>query len=268
MAPSSLYIGAAQIAVTASLPDNLTTILRAMRQGAEQGLEVLVFPETALTGYSPTIGHGRSPEEWPVVHEGLERIAQACADLGLWVVVGAEAWEDGAWWNRVYAFDTRGAQVATYDKVHLTRADTRFYRPGREYTLFDLKGVPAGLQICYDVRFPEGYRDLMERGAQIVLHPFYGAGGDTWKVPVLGAHLRSRAAESGCFVVASNVAGPLQIVVSQIVDPLGLLLAAANQDREEIVRAELSLRRVADSDIREDYLRRFRTPAGGPAGHH
>ena len=70
--------------------------------------------------------------------------------------------------------------------------------------------------------------------------------------------LRSRAAESGCFVVAANVAGPLQIVVSQIIDPLGLVLAQANQDCDEIVTAELDLNRVAASEIRKDYMQRFR----------
>lgn len=115
-------------------------------------------------------------------------------------------------------------------------------------------------RICYDVRFPEGYRALLDAGVEVILQGFYGSGGDTWKVPVLSAHLRSRAAETGCYVVAANVAGPLQIVVSQIVDPQGLMLAQANQDCEEIITAELDLNRIASSTIRKDYLERFRAP--------
>jgi len=137
-------------------------------------------------------------------------------------------------------------------------AELPYYRPGSAAPpVFCLDGVRAGLQICYDVRFPEGYRQQLAQGVEVVLQGFYGAGGDTWKVPVLAAHLRSRAAETGCFVVAANVAGPLQIVLSQIVDPLGLLLARANQDREEIITANLALQRVAESEIRRDYLTRF-----------
>jgi predicted amidohydrolase len=55
------------------------------------------------------------------------------------------------------------------------------------------------------------------------------------------------------------VAGPLQIVVSQIVDPLGLLLAVANQDHEEIIIADLDLARISESEIRRDYLQCFAT---------
>jgi predicted amidohydrolase len=53
------------------------------------------------------------------------------------------------------------------------------------------------------------------------------------------------------------VAGPLQIVVSQIVNPLGLVLAQANQDREEVIKAHLDTGCIADSEIRRDYLARF-----------
>ena len=255
-----LYVGAAQIAITDSVTNNLTHILDAMTRGADMGLELLVFPETALTGYSPAIGHGREAGEWPAIEEALGRIAEAAARLGLWVAVGAEAWTGEAWMNRAYVYSDLGAAAATYDKVHLTGSDTAYYVPGERPTVFDLRGVRVGLQICYDVRFPEGYRALLDAGVEVILQGFYGSGGDTWKVPVLSAHLRSRAAETGCYVVAANVAGPLHIVVSQIVDPQGLMLAQANQDCEEIITAELDLNRIASSTIRKDYLERFRAP--------
>ena len=70
--------------------------------------------------------------------------------------------------------------------------------------------------------------------------------------------MRSRAAESGCFLVAANVAGPLQFVLSQIVDPSGLLLGRANQDREELITADLDLSLVGESMVRKDCLTRFK----------
>ncbi|MBM3187354.1 MAG: carbon-nitrogen hydrolase family protein [Chloroflexi bacterium] len=254
----TLRVAAAQIAVNDDMEANLGRILDAMRRTASRGAEVVVFPETALTGYSPAIGHGREPSEWPAIREGLRRIAERARALDLWTVVGTEVWEEGAWWNREYVYSADGEEVATYDKMHLMDADTRYYSPGARDTLFEIKGITIGLQICYDARFPEGYRSLLHRGAQVILQGFYGAGGATWKVPVLAAHLRSRAAECGCFVVAANVSGPLQIVVSQIIDPLGLILAQANQDCEELIYADLDMARIQESEIRRDYLARFR----------
>jgi len=253
----TLYVAAAQIKINGEIEENLKQISKTMRHCAADGVEVAVFPEAALTGYSPTIGHGREPSEWPCIEDGLEVISCLAQELGLWVIVGSEAWTDKGWVNRLYAYADTGAVAAVYDKVHLTNSDTQYYQPGTRNALFTLKGIRVGLQICYDVRFPEGYRALLAQGAEVILQGFYGAGRDTWKVPVLGAHLRARAAENGCFVVGANVAGPLQIVLSQIVDPLGLVLAQANQDCEEVIRARLDVGRIEESEIRRDYLTRF-----------
>ena len=202
----ALRVAAAQILLGADINDNVSHILRAMEQCVQQGTQVLVCPETAVSGYSPTIGRGREPQEWPLIQEGLRAIARGARDLGIWVAVGSEAWEAEHWWNRFYAYGPDGQQAAVYDKVHLTGDDTRYYTPGSSYPVFQIEGITVGLQICYDARFPEGYRALLSQRAKVILQGFYGAGSGTWKVPVLGAHLRSRAAESGCFVVASNVA--------------------------------------------------------------
>ncbi len=258
-----LRVAAAQIALGADIAANLAQIGSAMRQCAERGVELAAFPETAVSGYSPAIGHGRQSQEWAEIEAGLAGLRALCAQLKLAIVVGSEAWMGAAWVNRLYAFGADGQELAYYDKVHLTRADTVYYRAGCEgYPVFDYQGVRVGLSICYDARFPEGYRALLAQGVEVVMQGFYGAGDSTWKVPVLGAHLRSRAAENGCFVVAANVAGPLQIVVSQIVDPFGLVLAQANQDCIEIIQAELDLARVAQSEIRADLAERFGMSVG------
>jgi len=202
----------------------------------------------------------RAPGEWPAIEAALQSVAEAAQRLRLWVALGCDAWDGGAWVNRVFVYNDAGELAAHYDKVHLTGDDARCYRPGRRDVSFDLRGVRVGLQICYDVRFPEGCRALLDQGVRLVLHPFCAVGSGTWKLPVLAAHLRSRAAENGVFVVAANAAGPLQMVVSQIIDPDGLVLAAANQDRVEVIEANLDLDHVQHLGIRDDYLTRYRYP--------
>jgi len=256
--PRRLRVAAAQIEVGGELDLNLETILGAVRDAAAVGAELVVTPEAALTGYSPAIGHGRDADEWPSVREGLATIAGLASELGIWVAVGTEVWDGEAWLNRLQVYSDHGQPVAAYDKVHLFGDDARYYRPGAHHTIFQMRGIKIGLQICYDVRFPEGYRSLLAQGAEVVLQGFYAAGGDTWKLPVMGAHLRSRAAENGFFLVAANVAGPLQFVRSQIVDPSGLLLGQANQDHVELVTATLDLGQVSESMVRRDCLAWYR----------
>ena len=253
-----LRVSAAQIKVGDRIGDNLDRILTMRRRAGGDGVEMVVFPETCLTGYSPDIGHGRDGAEWPDIQEGLQAVARLASHLGIWVTVGTEAWDGRAWLNRLQVYSHKGQLVGTYDKVHLTPGDTAYYRAGATHTTFEMKGIKIGLQICYDVRFPEGYRSLLAQAAEVILQGFCAAGCDTWKLPVMGCHLRSRAAENGCFLVAANVAGPLQFVLSQIVDPSGLLLRRANQDREELITADLDLSLLGESMVRQDCLTRFR----------
>ena len=109
----------------------------------------------------------------------------------------------------------------------------------------------SGLQICYDQRFPEPWRVLALRGAQVVLHCSNACvPGDTWKIPVIEAHLRSRAAENGFFVVSVNHGGPSQNWGSVIYDPHGLEVARAGYDCEELVPADPDLTRVSTPSSR------------------
>ena len=253
-----LCVAAAQIAVTECLDRNRATILAAMHHGGAEGADLVVFPETALTGYSPAIGHGRDPSDWSRICNGLDQVRALAVNLGIWVALGTEAWEHGVWWNRLYVYSESGDVVTHYDKCHLMDGDTPYYRPGRSASVFRMRGIAMGLQICYDARFPEGYRELLHQGVEVILQGFYGEGSGRWKVPVLAGHVRSRAAETGCFVVAANVSGSEQIMVSQIVDPLGLVMTQAELDREQIILADLDLERVKLSEIRRNYLERHR----------
>ena len=253
-----LRVASAQIQVSTGISENLEAIVRKAKQAARIGAEIVLFPETALTGYSPAIGQSREAAEWPAIRAGLQHIAQFAAELGIWIVVGSDAWDGQAWRNRLLAYSSEGQAAAIYDKVHLTPDDILYYAPGKGYPLFEIKGIKIGLQICYDVRFPEGYRSLLSQGVEVVMQGFYAGGSNTWKTPVMAAHLRSRAAENGIFLVAANYAGPLQFVISQVVDPQGLLLAQANQDCEELIWADLELGSIANSFVRQDCLTRFR----------
>jgi predicted amidohydrolase len=254
----TLRVAAVQMTVTPNIDTNAQQLCEQVAYCAARGAQLVLFPETALSDYSPALKRQRQPSEWRDIQRGLHALADAAGQARCWVVVGSDAWTTDGWVNRAYVLNAQGATAATYDKVHLTPDDWHYYQPGQQPTLFDLDGVPVGLQICYDVRFPEGYRQLLHRGARVIVQGFYGAGGDTWKVPIMNSHIRARAAESGCFVVAANVSGPLQIVQSMIVDPLGLVLAQANQDLPEVLFADLDLGRVDQSIIRRDYLERYR----------
>jgi predicted amidohydrolase len=236
-----LKIGAAQMPVTDNVEVNYRNILRYLQLAQRRGLDLVVFPECALSGYGPTHFARPADIDHRAVEAKLRQLPNDIRRLGVAVVLGASRKVGKRIYNSAFWFDRSGKQIGLYDKLHLMDNEKPFYTRGQRLaSQLTFKTVPMGMQICFDFRFPEPWRLLAGKGAQLVVHLANGCRkGDAWKVPVWEAHLRSRAAENGYFVVSANAAGPYQMGASQIVDPDGLLLASARLNTAELIVAEL-----------------------------
>lgn len=175
----------------------------------------------------------------------------------VWLHGGSFLERDGeVLWNTTLAFDRDGRQVARYRKIHrfdVVTPDGKEYREsatvaaGSEIVTYDAEGVTVGCSICYDVRFPELYRRLVDQGAQLLMVPAaftLMTGKDHWEVL-----LRARAIESQCYVAAPAQVGSYRAAGdvrqcwghSLIVDPWGHLMAQVAQDRPGWATARLDL---------------------------
>ncbi|MAG14854.1 MAG: hydrolase [Dehalococcoidales bacterium] len=153
--------------------------------------------------------------------------------------------------NTSVLIDPSGEVIARYRKIHLfdvTIGDRVVIKesdamiPGDELVTAETGYGTVGLTICYDLRFPEIYRELAVRGAKLIFIPssfMEATGKDHWS-PLL----RARAIENQVFIVAPNEIGPipgtkmLRYGHSAIIDPWGTLLAQAS-DTEGVITAEL-----------------------------
>lgn len=228
--------GCAQIFITGDVQANLEKILAFIHKADTLEVDLLVFPEAALSGYAVESYYKDKPlpgrEE---LDAALEQVCQAAARTGVWLVLGTSIYKEDGLYNTLLVIDSAGKVQASYSKAHLTSGDEKAYRFGKEIPVFQAGGMKYGLEICYDVRFPEPWRIQALKGAQVIFHSSYASGNSSWKIPVWEGHLRSRAAENGVWVVSCNCAGPVQMGKSYIVDPDGLVRAQSNQDAEELI---------------------------------
>jgi predicted amidohydrolase len=166
-------------------------------------------------------------------------------------------------YNTSLVFDRTGTLRASYRKIHLydveipgrvSYLESDGVAPGVEPVVTDVDGVPVGLSICYDLRFPELYRQLtVTGGARVLVVPaafMLHTGRDHWEVL-----LRARAIENQCYVVAAGQIGdhdpgrtcfgrsmvidPWGTVVAQVPDTVGLVVADLDLDRLATIRREL-----------------------------
>jgi predicted amidohydrolase len=222
-----------------------------VRAAAGDGASLVVLPEKFnVLGTSEQLRAGAEPLDGPTVTWMREVAAELALDLVGSVCI-AEAGEDKLRNLCVHA-SPDGEIAATYRKVHMfdVTVDGREYResaheePGDEVVVSrTADGVELGLSVCYDLRFPELYRELAVRGARVIVVPAaftLATTRDHWEILV-----RARAIEDQAFVVAANQVGEAGGGMrsggrSLIVDPWGLVLATA-PDRVGHVTAELDL---------------------------
>jgi deaminated glutathione amidase len=248
---------AVQLQSTPDRDRNLEAADRLTRAAASAGAELIVLPEKwPVLGTPEQTIAGAEPFEGPILHW-----AQATArELGVDLVAGSfseriDGDERGR--NTSIHVGPDGELRASYRKIHMFDVEVggRVYKeseheaPGDEIVLSETaSGVGLGLTICYDVRFPELYRILAIKGAEIVSVPAaftFATTRDHWEIL-----LRARAIEGQAFVVAANQIGEHAPGIrsggrSMIVDPWGVVLATA-PDSETFVVAELDLERQAE----------------------
>jgi predicted amidohydrolase len=247
---------AVQLQSTPDRDRNLAAADRLTRAAAKAGAELVVLPEKwpALGTPEQTIA-AAEPFDGPV-----QQWARALArELAIDLVAGSFSESTGGQRGRNTSIHVGpdGELKGSYRKIHMFDVEVggRVYKeseheaPGDEIVVSETaSGLGLGLTICYDVRFPELYRILAVRGAEIVTVPAaftLATTRDHWEVL-----LRARAIEGQAFVVAANQVGEHAPGIrsggrSMIVDPWGVVLATA-PDTETFIVAELDLERQAE----------------------
>jgi len=244
-----MRIAAGQFSAGPDARLNLARIEELMRAGAAGGAELLVLPESSLyasPGPPSAWAGAAQPLDGPFI-SGIAALARA---LQLPVVVGtAETNPQGLPFNTLVALDGSGAVRATYRKIHLY--DAFGYRESSATSagpivppqLLDFGGLRLGMLTCYDLRFPESARYLIDAGADVLVLPSMWITGpgkeDHWYTLV-----KARAIENTSYVVTANQSGPLATGYSIIVDPFGVVIAGAGE-APGVIFAELDPRRVA-----------------------
>ena len=130
-----------------------------------------------LSGYVGSDFPSFEGYNWDLLKEETLKIMAAAGELGLWVVLGSThpLTEPNRPHNCLYLMSPRGQIEDRYDKRFCTPRDLDHFTPGNRFVTFMLNGVKCSLLICFDLRFPELYRELYKLGVQCVFQSFYNA---------------------------------------------------------------------------------------------
>jgi deaminated glutathione amidase len=254
-----MVAAAIQMSSTTDKEENKGTAEALIREAASAGAQLVALPELwSCHGLDKVYRENAEPIPGPTT----EFLGDLARELGVYLLGGSilEGGRDSERLSNTSTFfDPSGEMTAVYRKIHLfdVKVSEKEYlesaniAPGSEIVAAKAGAAKLGLSVCYDVRFPELYRLLALRGAEILAVPAaftLQTGKDHWEIL-----LRARAVENQAFVIApaqwgQKADGRWTYGRSMIVDPWGTVLATC-PDRDGYALATLDL----------DYLDRFRT---------
>lgn len=259
-----LRLAAVQMCSTNDLEDNLNRATKRIREAADRGADVIALPENfAFMGSDEERAHVAQDLNGEILSALKELAREKAVNIlaGSFLVKSSDE-SDMRPYNTSVFLDREAKAAAVYHKIHLfdvsltdgaSYRESEYIRPGKEAITVSREGVTFGLTICYDLRFPELYRALARRGAQIVFVPaaFTMITGKEHWMPLLQA----RAIESQVYMVAPAQFGRHDATRqthghSAIVDPWGAVLAQA-PERECVIYADF------DGEYLEEVRRRI-----------
>ena len=243
-----LKVATCQFPVGRSIKRNSRAICEFLHKARKAKADIVHFSECALSGYVGTDFPNFEGYEWDLLREETEKIMALAAKLGLWIVLGSthKLTEPNKPHNSLYLIDPTGRIVDRYDKRFCTPGDLRRLTPGDRFVNFTINGVKCSLLICFDLRFPELYRELYKQKVRCIFQSFYNArqSGPSIHTHIMRQTMQCRAATNYFWVSMSNSSGYYAPYPSCFIRPDGKIVRQLRLNRSGLMVNTVDLNRT------------------------
>ncbi|MDD5457810.1 MAG: carbon-nitrogen hydrolase family protein [Phycisphaerae bacterium] len=234
-----LKIATCQFAVSESVKRNSGCIQGYIKKAAKKGADIVHFSECALSGYVGTDFPNFQSYDWDLLRSETEKIMALAAQCKIWVVLGSthKLTEPNKPHNSLYLINPKGQIEDRYDKRFCTPQDLKRMTPGSRFVYFTINGVKCSLLICFDLRFPELYRELYKQKVNCIFQSFYNA---RQKGPSVHSHImrqtmQANAATNHFWVSMSNSSGYYSPYPSCFIQPDGVIASQLKLNKAGIM---------------------------------
>lgn len=246
--PNALRVAAVQLRSMDDLEGNIEKIETTLEECSDEGAQIAAFPECAVTGYEteailrPTLRQLRQIEK---------RLAEACRRNRIHALIGIPCRKGDKIYNAALVIDSKGKLLGRPCKIHLVGQDRAWNCvPGsKPPPIFQVGRAQCALFICHDSRYPELARLPVLKGARVLFYLSHEASlNKEYKMEPYRAQIQARAVENSVYVVHANAPANEDLSAShgqsRLVDPTGNIIKEASQFGEEILIADLDLRKA------------------------
>lgn len=235
-----MRLGAYAFPLTGDIARNLSYIRQGIEQAACQGVDLLVFPECALTGYPPRHISSAHCVDWDALCRAHHTLQAQSSAHNMHLIVGTMLREE-AIYNSAVLFTPR-RQPRAYHKRALWGWDANNFHPGRQPGLWEIDGLRVGPRICYEVRFPEYFRELYKAQTDLNILLFHDVTDtdDAARFDLIRGHIQTRAVENVCPILTVNATSPFQTAPTGFYGASGQIIAELPRGNNGLLVADWS----------------------------
>lgn len=239
VADGYLTIAMCQFAVGSSVRRNCEQICRYIEKAAKIGAEIVHFPEAALSGYAGIDFPNFVDYDWDLLASQTQKIQAEAAKKRIYVVLGTAHKIKGSVkpYQGLYLVNPKGEIQCRYDKRFCTKAEMNRYTPGNHFVFFTVNSVKCSLLICFDLRFPELYREMYKAGVKCIFQSFYNARqkGPSVHGVIMRQTMQSHAACNTLWISMSNASGYYSPYPSCFIQPDGKIVNQLQRNKAGIM---------------------------------
>ena len=232
-----MKIAVFQFASSESIEGNLSAIERAILKASQNGVRLLVFHECALCGYPSVERADLVGIDRAALHQAIETVKCLAKENQMYVALGTAIETEQGFTNGMLLLSPDGETMGSYGKRALWGYDLNHFQKGKETGIFEIEGTRIGFRICYEVRFPEYFRELFKERVKLCFVSFSDVSEEDslYKYELIKAHLRTRAVENVMTVVSVNSVSKFQSAPTAIFDVNGEVAVEAPRNQEHLL---------------------------------
>jgi predicted amidohydrolase len=235
-----MRIGAYQFSVSNNINHNVKIIEYAIKQAVSKKIKLLVFPECALTGYPPRDISSSSEVEFDKLNAVYDKLQTLSDIYNIFIIIGTIIKNKTHFYNSAMIFSPF-SEKQMYNKRALWGWDRDNFAVGENAGIIEIEGWKIGVRICFEVRFPEFFRELYMEHTDLNIILFYDVSDydDIERYQMIGAHIMTRAVENITYTLSVNTISPYQTAPTILYDKSGRKLQELERNKEDLLIYDL-----------------------------
>ncbi len=221
-----IRIASCQFPVSSDIKENYRWIENQIIEAKLKKADIVHFPECALSGYPGSDMNSLDNFDWDELYRATDSVIALAKELKIWVILGSMHRLSGSNkpHNSLYLINSDGNIADRYDKRFCTGGDLKYFSPGDHFVTFNINGVKCGLLICYDIRFPELYRQYRKLDTDVIFQSFYNARQEKGSIHPVIMHITAQAmAASNYFYMSLTNSSATESWPCYFITPDGLV---------------------------------------------